>query len=199
MRKRLVVDGADAAIREALQAEHDAAHTRMVTGLDSSRYERLMADLTDLLLRPPFLAPAAEPAVEVLPGLVSTASAKVVAQAKKAAKMDEGPERDEAVHEIRKLAKAARYAAEAAGKAAGSSAKDVVGAFTDLQEALGDHQDSVVSRGVVMRLAEDARKAGRDTFTYGVLTEREYAVARSVEARYVPLLDQARAAAKKLG
>lgn len=195
----LVVDGADVAMREALQAEHDDAHARMVAGLDSPRYERLMADLTDLLLHPPFLAPAAEPASEVLPKLVGKASAKVVVQAKTAAKMEEGPERDEAVHEIRKLAKAARYAAEAAGKAAGSSAKDVVGAFTDLQEALGDHQDSVVSRGVIMRLAQDARKGGRDTFTYGVLAEREYAVARSVEARYVPLLDQARTAAKALG
>lgn len=194
----LVVDGADVTIRETLEAEHAQAHARMVAVLDSSRYERLMADLTDLLLRPPFLPDASRPATEVLPGLVTKASRAVVTQAKRAAAMPEGPERDEAVHDIRKLAKAARYAAEAAGRSAGSSAKDVVGAFTDLQEALGDHQDSVVSRGVVMRLADQARKAGRDTFTYGVLAEREYALARSVEARYVPLLQQARKAAKKL-
>jgi len=195
----LVVDGADVAMREALEAEHAKAHAALVAGLDSPRYERLMADLTDLLLHPPLLPAASEPAAEVLPGLVAKASAKVVTQAKKAAAMPEGPERDEAVHEIRKLAKAARYAAEAAGDAAGTSAKDVVGAFTDLQEALGDHQDSVVSRGVVMRLTADARTSGRDTFTYGVLAEREYAVARSVEERYVPLLDEARKAAAALG
>lgn len=195
----LVVGGAADYIRDTLTREHAEAHKRMVAALGSARFERLMADLTDLVLHPPLLPAAAEPAAEMLPALVAKSSAKVVRQATVAARMEDGPERDEAIHEIRKLAKAARYAAEAAGKSAGPKAKAVAGAWTDLQEALGDHQDSVVSRAAVMRLARAAAEKRVDTFTFGVLAEREYAVARSVEARYVPLLEDARKAAKKIG
>ncbi|GMA41178.1 CHAD domain-containing protein [Mobilicoccus caccae] len=195
----LIVDRADRDMRAALTDEHERAHARMVKALDSTRYERLMGDLVDLLLHPPLSERATGPSSAVLPKLVAKASAKVVRQAEAAEAMPEGAERDEAIHEVRKLAKAARYAAEAAGAAAGGEAKAVVSAWKDLQEALGDHQDSVVSRGVVMRLAADARKAGRETFTYGVLAEREYAVARSVEERYKPLLEGAIAAAGKVG
>ncbi|WP_052466483.1 CYTH and CHAD domain-containing protein [Mobilicoccus massiliensis] len=195
----LVVGRADVHIRAALEAEHERAHAHMVKALDSTRYERIMGDLVELLLHPPFSVMAHEPASDVLPDLVAAASDKVGKQAKRAAAMPEGAERDEAVHEIRKLAKAARYAAEAAGKASGGSAKQIASAYAELQEALGDHQDSVVSRDVVMRLAGDARRAGQETFTYGVLAEREYAGARAVEERYVPLLESARKAAKKIG
>lgn len=195
----LVVDVADQAMRAALESEHTQAHARLVTALDSKRYERLMSDLTDLVLHPPLLPAASTPSTEGLASLVTKASRRVVKQADIAAAMPDGPERDEAIHTIRKFAKAARYAAEAAGKSAGPETKALAGAWTDLQEALGDHQDSVVSRGVIMRLAADARAKGRDTFTYGVLAEREYASARQVEEHYGPLLADARAAAAKVG
>lgn len=195
----LVVDRADVRLRESLAREHEQAHARMVKALDSTRYERLMADLVDLLMHPPFVGRAGEPAEKVLPTLVARASAKVARQAKRAEAMPEGPERNEAIHEVRKLAKAARYAAEAAGPVAGGGAKEIVSAWKGLQEALGDHQDSVVARQAVTRLAAAARAAGQDTFTYGVLAGRDEAFARGIEERYQPLLDEAIAAANRAG
>jgi CHAD domain-containing protein len=42
-----------------------------------------------------------------------------------------------------------------------------------LQEVLGDHQDSVVSRTHLSQQADAAHAAGEDTFTYGLLYARE--------------------------
>jgi hypothetical protein len=44
---------------------------------------------------------------------------------------------------------------------------------TKIQTALGDHQDSVIARAELRRLAMRAFRAGQDTFTYGVLYERD--------------------------
>lgn len=186
-------------LRDALEADHARAHERLVAALDGRRYERLMAALLDLLLDPPLASAASEPASTTLPPLVAAASAKVEKLAKVARKATDPVESEEAIHSVRKEAKAARYAAEAAGTSAGTSAKKVAGAWSDLQEALGDHQDSVVAREVLERIYRAARKAGEDTFTYGVLVEREAALAREVESHYESLLTEARAAAKALG
>lgn len=203
----LVVGPVLARVHETLEAEHAAAHAAMVRALDSPRYERLLHDLTHFLAAPALLPAAAEPAESVLPELVAAASAEVSTQAEKAKDMHDSQgrddaiydaqERDDAIHDVRKRAKAARYAAEAAGDAT-RGAHPLADAWAQLQEALGDYQDSVVSRGVIMRLSEEARRAGEDTFTYGVLAEREYAFARNVEARYVPVLESASKEAKKL-
>lgn len=50
-----------------------------------------------------------------------------------------------------------------------------------IQTLLGDHQDSVVSREHLLAAAEAAHAAGEDTFTYGVLYEREAEVASYCE------------------
>ncbi|WP_168582487.1 CYTH and CHAD domain-containing protein [Gephyromycinifex aptenodytis] len=194
----LVVGPVLARLRDTLEAEHRHAHEQLVRALDSQRYERLLADLTDLIINPALLPAAEEPAESALPELVAKASSAVSKQADKARVIQDEDEREEAIHDVRKRAKAARYAAEAAGKATGGAGK-LADAWTELQEALGDHQDSVVSRGVILRLAHEAREAGEDTFTYGVLAEREYAFARGVEARYTPLLKGAIKASKRLG
>ncbi|MDF9813250.1 hypothetical protein [Streptomyces sp. SPB162] len=53
----------------------------------------------------------------------------------------------------------------------------------DLQEFLGEHQDSVMCRVVITRLAEDAVAAGESAFPYGALSELERFRARETEAR----------------
>jgi CHAD domain-containing protein len=52
---------------------------------------------------------------------------------------------DADLHQIRILAKRARYAAEAAGPLAGKKASAFAGALAGLQTVLGDHQDAVVA------------------------------------------------------
>ncbi len=185
-------------LRDTLSGEHDRAHASLVVALDGRRYERLMGDLVDVLVNPPFSAAASGPADTSLPGLVGKQSAAALKTADVAATSQDPEERDEAIHDIRKRAKAARYAAEAAGSVVGARADKLASAWTDLQEALGDYQDSVVAREVIMRISGEARAAGEETFSYGVLAERETAVARSVRAQYAAMLAKALKAAKKV-
>ena len=60
-------------------------------------------------------------------------------------------ERDEWYHEIRKAAKRLRYAAESVEPAFGAPATTLAEAAEDLQEVLGEHQDSVVARAGAAR------------------------------------------------
>jgi CHAD domain-containing protein len=51
-----------------------------------------------------------------------------------------------------------------------------------VQQLLGEHQDSVIARDAVVRLADEAREAGEDTFAYGALAQLERALAAAAEA-----------------
>jgi CHAD domain-containing protein len=65
---------------------------------------------------------------------------------------------DAALHEVRKRAKQARYAYEAAAPLAGSGARRVAKRLADLQGVLGEHQDAVVATAW---LEAAARQEGR--------------------------------------
>ncbi|KJY44865.1 metal-binding protein, partial [Streptomyces sp. NRRL S-444] len=88
---------------------------------------------------------------------------------------------DLALHEARKAAKRARYAAEAAGPALGKPAKRLAKAVKSVQSLLGDHQDSVVARDALHGLGVQAAGAGESAFTWGVLYAREEGLAERGE------------------
>ena len=92
---------------------------------------------------------------------------KRVRKRAKAAAAADAEHHDAALHRIRKSAKRLRYTAAAAG------AKKVSEAAKTIQTLLGDHQDSVVSRTHLTGQADIAHAAGEDTFTYGLLHQRE--------------------------
>ncbi|MCZ0972403.1 CHAD domain-containing protein [Streptomyces albulus] len=98
-----------------------------------------------------------------------------------------GPARDEALHRARKAAKRTRYAAEAAGPALGRPARKFTRRTKEVQQLLGDHQDSVVARAALRELATQARRAGESGFTFGLLYGREEARAARDE-RELPAL-----------
>ncbi len=102
------------------------------------------------------------------------------------AAVPEADDRDTALHEARKAAKRARYAAEAAVPALGSAASRQAEAAKDLQQVLGDHHDSVVARTVLLDLAGKAREAGEDTFTYGLMYQRQADQAARIEQALPP-------------
>ena len=81
-------------------------------------------------------------------------------------------DREEYVHDVRKAAKKLRYSANAA-KDSGLKASKLSKACKELQEILGDYQDAVTSRDRIEKLAAGARKRGEDTFSYGMLYQRE--------------------------
>ena len=179
-----------------LRDEHDAGRARLVAGLDSRRYERLLAELTEAVTHPPYLGElAADPAADVLARMSGRAAAAVQRAAEKA-RAAEPAERDEIIHDIRKRAKAARYADEAVAPALGG--KGAAPAWTRLQEALGDYQDGAVAIATILRACAAARAAGEDTFGYGVLVEREAAAGRAIRERYEALLKEALRRSKKV-
>ncbi|HEU5266938.1 MAG TPA: CHAD domain-containing protein, partial [Jatrophihabitans sp.] len=91
----------------------------------------------------------------------------------------------EMLHRARKAAKRARYAAELVEPAVGKRATKHVDRLKDLQDVLGEHQDSVQSMRILLRLgATTGGKARRNGFTYGLLYQRE-------EERQAQLIDAA--------
>lgn len=154
---------------------------RLLDVLDGDRYLNLLAALDQLLAAPPLLRPAAKDPEKVLTKTVDRQIRKVSGLLADALGTPPGTTRDTAVHETRKKAKRARYAAEAALELGGAF-KDRMKAMKSLQSLLGEHQDSVMARGALRDLAAAAEDAGESSFTYGVLYGREELRAFVVEA-----------------
>jgi CHAD domain-containing protein len=99
--------------------------------------------------------------------------------------------RDAHLHEVRKSAKRARYAAESAMPVIGRQAKRLAKRMEAVQELLGEHQDSVTSRGVIRELGVAAHLAGENGFTFGLLHEVEHERAERARAAYPEVLRKA--------
>ena len=93
-------------------------------------------------------------------------------------------ERDVRLHEVRKAAKRARYAAEALTPLYRGEAKQFAKAAKGVQSVLGDHQDSVVTQQVLRRLGVQAHLAGENGFSFGRLHGLEQADADRTRAEF---------------
>ncbi len=153
---------------EGAKRRYKSGLRRSLVAMRSERYFRLLDALEGLVAaEPPSTAAGEEP--EPSPSTRPTSGCAKPRRAADAADED----RDEALHRIRKGAKQLRYTAAATG------AEKVSERAKNIQTLLGDHQDSVVSRTHLGQQAEAAHAAGEDTFTYGLLYEREDDLARS--------------------
>ena len=154
-------------VRERLvdgsRRRYDVGLRRSVTAMRSARYFRLLDALDELATAEPM--PAEEHAAE--PGNLGGAYKRLRKSVKTARAAEHTPDRDEALHRIRKSAKRLRYTASAIGR------RRVYEAAKTVQTLLGDHQDAHVSRTHLAQQADAAHAAGEDTFTYGVLYQRE--------------------------
>lgn len=177
----LVVGPVRERIDTELDARYRAAHDRVLAELEGERYLALLDALDALVAEPPLLPLARERARTVLPGLVEHAWRRLTRALRHAERAD-GTERDLLLHEARKDAKRARYAAEAVASAYGKPAVAFAKAVTRLQEVLGEHQDGVVTREALRELAAAAAAAGEDGFTYGRLHGLEQARAETAGA-----------------
>jgi CHAD domain-containing protein len=179
----LVVGPVEARITAHFTAELAQAGKTAVAALDGRRYRRLRADLDGLLVRPPLTPLAERRAGEILAKPVRRAGRRLL---RALAAVPGAEDRDAALHQARKAAKRARYAAESAASALGSAASRQAGAAKNLQEALGDHHDSVVARTMLLDLAGKAREAGEDTFAYGLMYGLQAGQAASMERTLPP-------------
>lgn len=181
-------------VRERLGARFTtdlgAAHERTRAALDSTRYFRLLDALEAFLLTPPLTAAALRPARKTVRKLLRT-DAKRLHRAVRDLSRTEGKHteshtaHDQALHLVRKRAKALRYAAESAAQVDRGPARRLARAAQNLQSILGEHQDSVVARETLLRLgAVDAFLNGENAFSYGRLHALEEARASAAEARF---------------
>ncbi|MEV8548663.1 CYTH and CHAD domain-containing protein [Streptomyces glaucescens] len=169
----LVVGPVRDRLRAWSQARDARARRRITDVLNGRRYLALLTSLDALLADPPLRAAAAAEPSKVFPKAVDKANGKVAELVERALDTPPGPDRDLALHEARKKAKRARYAAEVAAPALGTPASKPLKAMKELQKLLGEHQDGVMSRAALQELAQEAHEAGENSFTYGVLHARE--------------------------
>ena len=184
----LVVGPVSTRLTGGLKAQAAKDHRSLVTALNGRRYAALLDELDALLAAPP-TEHGRRPAATYVPHRVKRAVAGVNDLLDTAEKAEPdvrplpgGLDRDSALHEARKAAKQARYAAEAAAPVGGAGAAALVAALEDVQELLGDQHDSVVTRDLLRTVAMQAHGAGENAFTYGRLHSAEAASATGVEA-----------------
>ncbi|TVL91848.1 CYTH and CHAD domain-containing protein [Streptomyces sp. SAJ15] len=162
-------------------AHRGGSRRQVIALLDGERYLALLNALDALLADPPLRPAAAKSPRKVLRKAVLRDFARLASRVETALSAPAGPERDEAAHAARKAAKRTRYAAEAARPALGKPAKRFAQRMTSVQDALGDHQDSVVARQALTELSAQAHAAGESTFTYGLVYGHEEALAADRE------------------
>ncbi|MDO5710255.1 MAG: CYTH and CHAD domain-containing protein [Micrococcales bacterium] len=171
-----------------LDATHAQAHAHAVQEMSGPRFARLQSGLVDFVLDMPWLGDAVSPddlaGAPPLRELLEASRRRVRRRAVRADAARDPAQREFLLHEVRKKAKGARYAVEASRHGAiladahGMTKQEAASAagldsWVDLQELLGDHQDAVVARDILRRMSREARAAGEDTYTYGVLVGRE--------------------------
>jgi CHAD domain-containing protein len=170
---------AGAELREAYRRAHD----RVLAELDGDRYHRLLASLDELVTSPPLTERAAARAGKTLPPLVARSYAGVRRLVEDAAARPAGAEREELLHDARKAAKASRYAGESVSRVFGADATAFAQAMEAVQEALGEHQDSVLTRERLRDLALTTSSTGA-AFLYGRLHALEEARAEESQQHF---------------
>ncbi|GAB2636359.1 CYTH and CHAD domain-containing protein [Gordonia jinhuaensis] len=159
---------------EDVSHAHDRAVERVHAALDSDRYLALL-DMLDAMIGDPEPGPHADDDAK-------DAVAQAVSHTRKAVKkatrrVDELPadshEWEEAVHTVRKKAKALRYSAEAEKDLGVDAHRKTARRAAAIQDALGDFHDAVISRHRLTRLRRTGAADRDDTFVLGRLDARE--------------------------
>jgi CHAD domain-containing protein len=169
----LLIGPVQARVQGHFAPRRAAGREELIKVFDSERYATLLAGLDQLALDPPLGPKATAPAREVLPAAVGKVYRQASKRMRRARHEPAGPGRDVALHQARKSARRARYAAEAASPAVGRKARTFGQQMKKVQSVIGDHQDTVIARQAARDLGIGAHLAGENAFTYGLLYEHE--------------------------
>jgi CHAD domain-containing protein len=160
-----------------LLAREEEGYERIRETLGTERYFVLLDALDGLVARPPLTKLADRKADTTLTAVAERGWNRVIRSYETAQAIPDLEQREIAMHDVRKAAKRARYTAEALAPVLGERMTELARRAEAVQEVLGLYQDGVVAQETLAKEAETARQAGEDTFTYGVLTGLERAVA----------------------
>jgi CHAD domain-containing protein len=185
----LILGPIEATIAEELAVQRKQSMDELLEALNSERYRKLIGMAHHWRSDPPFTA-AAEASADSIDSAIKKAKKKVdkrLATAIAALRADDPS--DELFHRARKASKRHRYAVEAAVPVWGSKADKIIAQRKDLQDLLGNHQDSIVSAAFLRELgARRGNRSGQNGFTYGVLYARELAARDSLLDDLKPFL-----------
>lgn len=166
-----------------LLGRYDDALAAIHRELDAERYAVLVQDLGALTADPQFTGTAGKPARKVGRRLIRRDLRRLRNRVREARAEHDDALRAEIFHEARKDAKRLRYAAEAYQPAGGEPATAMVEAAENIQKALGEHHDSVVTRELLARLGARPGRGGSG-FTYGRLHALEEQRTRAAEKHF---------------
>jgi CHAD domain-containing protein len=177
----LVLGPVAADIDATLLGEQVKAHRALISALDSERYFTLMRELRDLAADPALASGATIADVDKL----ERKARRKAMNRLRAALADHD---DVLLHRARKATKRARYARELVVPVRRQN-ETALEQYKRLQDALGEHQDSVVAAAVLRRLAlRTSQRTDSNGFTYGILHEREEEARRRALADAADLL-----------
>lgn len=158
-----------------LEADRDLAVAELRETLASLRYRELLDHLVAVTEDPPLTADATRPAAEVLPALVRKPWKKLRASVKA---LPDDPSDDD-LHEVRKAAKALRYAAEAVAPAVGKPARKAAKQARKVQDVLGEHQDAAEAEAWLRAAGARPDVEAREILVLGALVADERAQRRA--------------------
>jgi CHAD domain-containing protein len=177
----LILGPVASTIQAELAVQRKQANDAVLGALDSERYRKFIGLIHHWRADPPFTAAADAP-----PDSIDSAIKKAKKKAGKrltravvARRADEAS--DEMFHGARKASKRHRYAVEAALPVWGAKADKIISQRKDLQDLLGDHQDSIVSAAFLRELGGRLGvRSGQNGFSYGILYAREVSARDSI-------------------
>ena len=179
-----VLDQVGDRIDQELGDRREVAVADLRAALEGERYFRLLDALDDLFAHPPLAALADKRARKLVPALVGQVARRVDRAARAVADDGTGQTRNAGLHEVRKCAKRARYAAESAVPVAGKDARRLAERMESLQEVLGEHQDSVAAQALLLKLMMAAERSGSYELIFGQLYAEESGRAHDARRAY---------------
>ena len=165
-------------ILERLNRQHAKARMELLTAMAEPRYSALLDSLARLAAGPPLSGVARAPADEFMAMIVGKTWRKLRSAVRK---LDKHPD-DARLHAVRIEAKRCRYAAEASAPAVGQAAARFAAAVADLQQALGDYNDAVISAGWLTQAS--GQMDASTAFLAGALHEAQNGLARKAKRKW---------------
>jgi CHAD domain-containing protein len=185
----LILGPVESTIQEELTVQRKQAMDDVLEALNCQRYRKFIGMAHHWRSDPPFTA-AAEASADSIDAAIKKARKKADKRLTKAVAARGADEpSDDLFHGARKASKRHRYAVEAAVPVWGSKADKIISRRKDLQDLLGNYQDSIVSAAFLRELgARRGIRSGQNGFSYGLLYARELAARDSLLADLKPFL-----------
>ena len=176
----LVLGPVAARLQQTEVQDAAAGERAALRALTDARYLRLLDDLDELVAAPPFTDWADEPAADVLREVLRRTVKRLVRAVDAAVDAED----DQALHDVRKAGKRLRYTAEAVAPVLGPPVTQLIKALKEVQEVLGDRQDTFVTRQVCTDLGRKAFAAGENAWTWGRLHALEETRSAAAEREF---------------